>query len=57
MILTFRDTWLRRFFTDDIRWRGIHSDLEDTLFISYSCSMTHPRITTYVRLLATILTG
>jgi proteic killer suppression protein len=32
MIVSFRDEWLRAFFTDDVRSRNIPSDLEDRLF-------------------------
>ena len=32
MILSFRDEWLRAFFTEDAKSRNIPSDLEDRLF-------------------------
>ena len=32
MILSFRDEWLRAFFTEDAKSRNIRSDLEDRLF-------------------------
>ena len=32
MISSFRDTWLRAFFVDDLRSRKIPPDLEDRLF-------------------------
>jgi proteic killer suppression protein len=32
VILSFRDNWLRRFFTDDERSRKIPTDIEDRLF-------------------------
>ena len=32
MIVSFRDEWLRRFFVDDIRAKGIPPDIESTLF-------------------------
>ena len=32
MIASFRDTWLRAFFVDDVRSRNIPAELEDRLF-------------------------
>ena len=32
MIVSFRDEWLRAFFTEDVKSRHVPSDLEDRLF-------------------------
>jgi len=32
MIVSFRDSWLRDFFTDDVRSKRIPADLQDRLF-------------------------